>query len=218
MGRFFKLSGEYESSKICYEEYLKDRPDSVQAKKDLEFALLLIAQEKTHGPDRVSGTMEYAAYLHWSSKRMGLESVDLGVIFLKNRVQDLKGVDSKNRCYWALTQYALEAGRLDQATHFNMAAYQLDNNNAKTLATRVRLLLSTGKQEAARDYFGRDFMTITDDLKATSGLGNSFLRAEMYDLAARVYDHLATAPNIPPSTRANAAQTLSSMRLARVLE
>lgn len=211
MGRFFQLSGEYESAYLAYGELQRISAPSVHTNKELAFAETMINEEAVeHVKSPLGGSFKYAHHLHLTSKNMGTKH-DLGVTFLQNRMKTISQVDLRVQCYQAMAYYCRDSSDISQALTFNRAAYELDKNNIATLDKGLRLLLLSGDLPKAREHFKRDHFILSEDPAVISELAKKFFYAGVLDISKQLFEETKTSRASSADTRQYAATMIHAI-------
>lgn len=210
MGSYFKVTGDYAAA---HESYVVannlDRKTEKTASRDVS-----LMEEFLESTDlrtyNTMGMLEYANYLRHIDFKENPQT-RLSLIFLQNCMPSVKAIDDKLQCLTALSRLSLAFKDLAAAVEYNKQALALDANHAQSLATRIRLMFATGKENEAMDFYQKDLDIIKEDPRATLALAKAMSFAGRHDISLNLATELLSRANLPKETSKSAKALINSI-------
>lgn len=210
MGSYFKVTGDYAAA---YDSYVVannlDRKQEKTASRDISLMEEFLGSTDFYAYNTM-GILEYANYLRHIDFKENPQTT-LSLTFLRNCMHSVRTVDDKVQCLTALSRLSLAFKDLTSAVEYNKQALALDANHAQSMATRIRLMFSTGKENEALAFYQEDKDLIKEDPRATLALAKALSFAEHHDLALSLATELLRRTDLPWQTSRSAKALVVSI-------
>lgn len=189
MGRCYKLFGQYDIAKQCFEEIAPLDAKGKPSSKDIDLMDEFIKNSEVR-PDPARGLMEFANHLFKNEEKSARKS-ELASIFLKNCLSNIQSTEIRVQCYASLSQFYMEQKRYDEAFESTQHALDLDNTHMRSLAARIRLLFMMGRHNEAMAHYETDKDILCFDVRASLAVAKTFKHVGMHHIAYEIASFLA---------------------------